>query len=654
MAVIVANRSDLTTPSLKETKFVYNSTWPLYSLSDLLKNNNDVSNITATNIIPANAPEKNRPGVSSDEFIEKTATIFNSDRDGDELYYFPLNSDKRGTNINPLVKFNEFIDKTIPGNNNTYSVFSDETLTNALGACSADSNVINLIDGDFNQSANCTVELASGFNIVMDQNAKKVTATNTDTVELTYDFGVSGDYCFSGYFRFLDPEVEKETNPSINDRTTYIKFGFEDSTGKTIADAKALTNLRSVLVDGETYYEITQDWCEIAVTANLEGSCKLVIEWPYNINETERIAGSSLKIAGLRLDNGIFPHPFDFRHLKAHDEKKQFPLLLDISRAKDGFNLADEQWTIIYGRYLRYPHNSEFTYYDCIGNIYLGLAKVTDENNDDVWSQVIYQPRYSVVNTEGQKEVISRTHTQKMTYDPALSWGYNIIEKKKSTSSDPNLSNYTITFTMVDLNSCNAFEGESREISITDYIATDSTLTTDFLKDGNYTIALGISPPIADDDTDVLEFLVPIDLKPGQPLLMDEKEGDQPNVPDDYNPGAYVSVVDELNDLYNKPDSIEPEEVGTEKYWRYMWRDLIWPEPTYRGISGTIYSARYRDLYFLPRLLTDKEKNDIRNVVFELSNKEGYRSDTVTDASLRSSNFSERSEINVRNRERIG
>lgn len=652
MAIIVANRSDLTTPSLKETKFVYNSTWPLYSLSDLLKNNNAVSNIKATNIIPANAPEKNRPGVSADEFIEKTSVIFNfDDEDSDELYYFPLNSDKRGTSQNPLVKFNEFIDKTIPGNNNIYDVFSDETLTNALGACSADSNVANLITGDFNKTANCAVEAASGFNIVMDQSAKKVSFTGTDTVKLTYNYGVSGDHCFSGYFRFLDPVVETEENPIINDRTTYIKFGFEDSTGKTITDTRALTNLRSVQVDGETYYEITQDWCEIAVTAKLEGSCNLVIEWPNSVNEVGRITGSSLKIAGLRLDSGIFPYPFDFRHLKAHDERKQFPLLLDISQIKDGFNLTDNEWTIIYGRYLRYPHNSEFTYYDCIGNIYLGLTKVRD-GDQEVWSQVIYQPRYSVTNEDGQKEIIGRTRTQEMAYDPSLSWGYNIIEKKKSTSSDPNLSDYTITFTMLDLNSCNTIKGDSREITITDNIAVDSNLTTNFLRDGNYTIALGISPPIADDDTDVLEFLVPIDLKPGQPLLLDEKEGEHPTVPSGYDPDAYVSVVDELDDLYGKAD-ITPA-IGTPEYWTYMWRDLIWPEPSYRGISGTIYSARYRDLYFFPRLLSDKEKNDLRNVIFELSNKEGYRSDAVTDVSLRSSNFSERSEINIRNKERIG
>ena len=652
MAIIVANRSDLTTPSLKEAKFVYNSTWPLYSLSDLLKNNNDVSDIEATNIIPANAPEKNRPGVSADEFIEKTSVIFNfDDEDNDELYYFPLNSDKRGTSQNPLVKFNEFIDKTIPGNNSVYDVFSDETLTNALGACSTDSNVTNLITGDFNKTANCTVETAPGFNIVMDQNAKKVSFTGSDTVKLTYNYGVSGDHCFSGYFRFLDPVVETEDNPIINDRTTYIKFGFEDSAGETIADVKALTDLRSVQVDGETYYEITQDWCEIAVTARLEGSCNLVIEWPNSVNGVGRITGSSLKIAGLRLDSGIFPYPFDFRHLKAHDERKQFPLLLDISQIKEGFNLTDNEWTIIYGRYLRYPHNSEFTYYDCIGNIYLGLAKVKD-GDQEAWSQVIYQPRYSITNEDGQKEIIGRTRTQKMTYDPSLSWGYNIIEKKKSTSSDPNLSDYTITFTMLDLNSCNTIEGDSREITINDNIATDSNLTTNFLRDGNYTIALGISPPIADDDTDVLEFLVPIDLKPGQPLLLDEKQGDHPTVPGSYDPDAYVSVVDELDDLYGKPDTTPT--IGTPEYWTYMWRDLIWPEPSYRGISGTVYSARYRDLYFFPRLLSDKEKNDLRNVIFELSNKEGYRSDAVTDVSLRSSNFSERSEINIRNKERIG
>lgn len=630
MAVIVSNRSDFTTPSFKESKFNYKDTWSLYSLSDLLEKNNETSDLTPIELQPSNTEEFRRPGVSADEFIEKSAVSFIDD----EAFYFPLASDKRGTNRNPLIDYNEFLDKNVPGNNNIYDVFSDETLTNALGACSTDSSISNLIeDWVFESSNNCTVESGNsiGFNIVMDQNAKKVTSiSNEGSIRFTYDFTIPGNYCFSGYFRFID------TN--ISDRRAYIKFGFEGG----IENIQPITSLLSVEENGETYYEITQDWCEIAIAATVTGPCNLVIEWPYTVAGTERFKDSSLKIAGLRLDQGSFPYPFDFRHLRAHDEKKQFPLLLDLSTVKDGFNLDNDDWTIIYGRYLRYPHNSEFTYYDCIGNIYIGLAKLLDENNQEVWGQVIYQPRHFILNENNEKEVIGKTRIQKMTYDPVLSWGYNIIEK----------SGHNIIFTMVDLNSCEAIEEDAeREISLTDEISEGSSFTSDFLKDGTYSVALGISPVVSEDNEDVLDFLIPKDLRPGEPLLLDTKSGDHPSVPSAYNPN-YQSVVDELDSLYGKPET-EPT-VGTEKYWTYKWRDLIWPEPSYRGILGTMYSGRYRDLYFFPRALSEKEKRDIRNTVFALSNKNGYRStDEVINTTLRSSNLQERSEVNIRNNERI-
>ena len=63
-------------------------------------------------------------------------------------------------------------------------------------------------------------------------------------------------------------------------------------------------------------------------------------------------------------------------------------------------------------------------------------------------------------------------------------------------------------------------------------------------------------------------------------------------------------------------------------------------------------------MIFIPRILKEKEKNDLKNIVFQLTSssgrdKYGQGIGDHNKVSLRSSNFSERAELNTRNQERI-
>lgn len=649
MAIAVANRSEFKSASLKETKFNYTEDWNLYSLGDLLKSNNDPSNyssgaLSSISVSPKNSIELQREGVSADEFIEKPA-FYPIKGDDNSPLYFSLFSDKLGSNEDPLEVYNAFTSKNLAGNDNRYNNFSDQTLSNNLGMCSVDSSVSNLIAEYIEEDSlwrNCNREEGIGFNIVMDQKGKKIVPIDSSAdVVFSHPFTLNGSYCFSGYFRFV-----RSDNPStaaVLDSTTHITFGFFDSNGNEI-EAYPITNLNSKKINNKTYYEITQDWCELAVAVKSEESKNIYIkiEWPFDVDGIERPVSSYLKMAGIRLDSNLYPNAYDFRHLKAHDEKRQFPALFDLSSSINNFDLNSNDWTLIYSRYLRYPHTKDFTYYDCIGDIYFGLDNKSENMQDYNWSIVIYQPKHTEIDEEtGIKEVIGKESHATMTYDPAQNWGYNIIEKEGDK----------LTFTMLDLNNCPEEEPDNselyREISISDTKSVDSSFTIDFLRDGRYSVALGISPPIVgSDDYDVLGTLIPV----LDPHYVENPDSTIAEVSD--------KVLNDLNILYGKP-SDPPIESSSDEYKQlYLWRDLVWPDPEYRGILGTIYPTRYRDMIFIPRILKEKERNDLKNIVFQLTStsgrdKYGQGTGDHDKVSLRSSNFSERAELNIRNQERI-
>lgn len=105
--------------------------------------------------------------------------------------------------------------------------------------------------------------------------------------------------------------------------------------------------------------------------------------------------------------------------------------------------------------------------------------------------------------------------------------------------------------------------------------------------------------------------------------------------------GGYVDTRGATDSLYYLITHTE-EEMNAMMHID-EWRDMIWPDSNYVGAHGTLYSGFFRDLVFVPRLLTEEELSRIKSDLLGLSKVSGYKDTTPDTITLRNFNFLESS-----------
>ena len=105
--------------------------------------------------------------------------------------------------------------------------------------------------------------------------------------------------------------------------------------------------------------------------------------------------------------------------------------------------------------------------------------------------------------------------------------------------------------------------------------------------------------------------------------------------------GGYMDTKGATDSLYYLITQTE-EEMNSMMHIE-EWRDMIWPDSNYVGAHGVLYSGFFRDLVFVPRLLTEEELSRIKSDLLGLSKVSGYKDTTPDTITLRNFNFLESS-----------
>ena len=105
--------------------------------------------------------------------------------------------------------------------------------------------------------------------------------------------------------------------------------------------------------------------------------------------------------------------------------------------------------------------------------------------------------------------------------------------------------------------------------------------------------------------------------------------------------GGYIGNDDLTDILYSL--IIHTEEEMNSICYPDEWRDLVWPAEDYVGNHIPLYAGFFRDLIFLPRIITDEELGRVKKDLIGLSKVAGYNDTTEDVVTLRSSNLLESS-----------
>lgn len=545
MAVIKSNKSGLRVKGLKEANYEPAS-YSGYEIYDYFINRDEATPVTTSH-----------PDIDSTIGILPHYTYEKEIYVPSDAYYFPLSADLSGYR-SPLDDFDALLDSStnVPNVAQEYSVYASQTLFTAFGAEPHNAAIDNLLDNDTYEES-WTQDSAITYTTLTQNVVKDPAGVSIQNGSYQYSivyrktFRVTGttdkELCFSGYFR-LNGDTSDVTDLKLIIATV-------DTT-----DDAATSYRFSELAIVDDYFKVSTDWAFAAVTCTVPtGNYDAVIVWSNRTDKTNM----ELRVAGLQVQNQSYPGSFDPRNLNGNNNGKIFPLYFNFAKNDSFGDLIDNDWSIMYRRYLRYCDEYDVFHNDMVGSINFFFENDTfgiGQYNDTVTAEI----------------------TEKYVND----WGYNIISKEGET----------LTFRVI---------GRGYDHSVSATLDRDNNSFSYSFSDGttvNLNLGIRLTARDGTDTTDVLEDLLTLD-------------------------GTY-DTDDILTTL-------------SEVYYPDGWRDITWPEADYSGSGspGTVYAGVYRDLMFVPRVITEEEIDKIKLSILALSKAEGYNDTTATDVSLRTPNI---------------
>ena len=562
MAIIKGTREETKIRALKEKGFNGNFP-PLFDVSSMILDdsfNKDENN--AIEVPKANL--KDIIGVTANSFVEKPPYIPQG------AFVYPLDKNLYGVDSSDFIlnDYKAFKEVNISNIDSPMELFSDKPLINNFGAQSSDAIFENILEdfsaSDWSQNENITYKQISS-NIVMDPNGLSITNNYNDTDENSYDIiyrktiriEKSTSYCFSGFFRLYGntDDVTHITGLYLVPEGTPIN----EADPQEFYETHYITSAPISTYDNRQYREVDSNWNSIACTFRLDpGRYDAMIFWHRTMNgKLDMKKGMELRVAGIKLHEGVYPYPFDYRKINDAINGLQAPLLFNFNKLIVGeltATLDTTDWTIVYKRYLKYSPDTSFTHFDVLGSVSFGIQN----------------GKMIIVSQGGineSKDIEGNIYSQ---------WGLNILKKEGSK----------LTFRMI---------GSNYDQSIECNIPFPIDILSTELSDGVfYNLSLGFTSLLSTSGSnDILEDLTPY-------------------------------IIDDLNEIL-----IEG------------WRDLIWPGTEFSGSRGTVYAGIYRDLMFIPRVITEYETDRLLKDLFALSEFKGINNLTDNGMTMRMANIKE-------------